>query len=159
MRELKPMEINEVWCFFREYIGRIIIILGVFFIFIAVLLMSRVYQWNFSIFFLLGVALMIVGSALHFESFKWKVPSLRGLGTILMYISPFFMALAVVAMVFAVPEEAVMMPIYGEHGSSNARFMVVLLRRPYVWLAEPFMLTGLVMLIFGFLLKLASDAL
>jgi len=156
-----------------EHTGRLMVILGAFFIVVAVLLMSRIYQWRFSLCFSLGVALISAGSALHFETFKWKVPSLQGFGTISIYIAPFFIALAVVATVFAVPEEAALTPIYGghdEHGSpfvyvapggsqSGAGFMVILLKRPYLWLVAPLMLTGLGLLAFGFLSKLYSEVL
>ena len=156
------------------------IILGASFIFIAVLYLTRVYQWVSSLSLFFGVTLITIGTALHLESFEWKVPSIDGLGTILMHVSPVFMTAAVVTLIFATPtEEMLILPPYwgpiedspfpvfipptytpGHYGQPRGRaqgdaYMSMILGRPYAWLATPLVLTGLGLLAFGFLLKFA----
>lgn len=179
-----PIEFRAILDFFRDAIGRIMIILGASFIFIALLHLNRVYQWVSSLSLLLGVTLIIIGTALHNESFKWKVPSIDGVGTILIYVSPVFMTAAVVALIFATPTgEGLILPPYygspddspfpvfipptytpGHYGQPRSGLspgsdvcMAMVLGRPYAWLAAPLVLTGLGLLAFGFLLKFVRD--
>lgn len=175
-----PIGIRPILDSFRDAIGRIVIILGAFFILIAVLYLRPAYQWVSCLSLLLGVTSIIIGIALHFEAFKWKVPSLEGLGTILMYVSPLFMAAALVTLIFALPtDKFLILPAYwgdiedsspffyipptytpGHYGQPRNRanpdwpvYISVITCRPYAWLAAPLVLTGLGFLAFGFLAR------
>jgi len=165
-----PVEIRAILDFFRDYTGRIMIALGAFLILISFLFLTRVYQWVSFFSFSIGATMIIVGFALHFESFKWKVPSIGGVGTILVYVSFVFMTAAVVTAFFAVPIGATAVPAHGsssaidEHGSPIAwvsrtsNTIKMWLERPSAWLATPLMIIGLGLLALGFLLRFASDA-
>lgn len=162
-----PIEVRAILNFFAECMGRFMIILGIFCIFVAVFFMSAMYQWDFCSSWLFGVTLVIIGSALHRESFKWKVPSIDGFATILTYIGPWFIAAAVTPVVFAVPQKIYGIPSYGGVDPDGSPFLfvtpgnvskdvthiLVRLERPYAHLAGPLVLTGLGLLGFGCLLK------
>lgn len=152
------MEIRSILDFIRDHVDAMVISLGIFSIFIALLLLTRVYQYVSSVMWLFGVSLIIVGTALHFEPFQLKVPSRKGFGTLLMYISGLFMAAAVVATIFGVPTGLLIRPSDPWHPRTSSSTLISMsIERPYVWLAAPLMLTGLGILAFGFLLRFAND--
>lgn len=166
------IEIRAILDFFKDSIERIVIILGAFLFLISVLLLSPVYQWFSSLSLFFGVTLIIIGTALHFESFKWKVPSAKGLGAILIYVSLLFMAAAVATAILAVPKRIALLPVSGgrdEHDTprvsitpgafphKEGSILVMFTEHPYTCLAALLMLTGLGLLALGCLLKFAKD--
>ena len=155
------MKIRAILDFFRDSIELIMISLGIFSIFVALLLLTRVYQYGSSALWLLGVTLIIIGIVLYFESFQWKVPSVKGFGTLLICISFVFVAVAVVAIFFAVPRGLFIQPGDPLHPRPNSDTLIISMpiERPYVWLAAPLMLTCLGLLAFGFLLRFVDDIL
>jgi len=157
----------------KDSIDTILIVLGTFFIFLTVPSLTPDNQWFSALSLLTGVILVVAGVALHFESFKWKVPSLEGFGAIIIYASFVLMAVAVISAFFALPGGIAAIPAHessyravDEHGSPfgfitpgppSGYFLVVLLDRPNAWFATPLMITGIGLLVFGFLLKFARD--
>jgi hypothetical protein len=156
-----PIEVESIADFSKHSIGKILIASGAILLLVFILFLSHAYQWVSVFSVLLGVILMLVGTALHFESFEWKVPSLEGFGTILIYLSPLFMATALATAMFAVPIGLAVTPYYdsatseGYYPRLHAIFM--LLEQPSAWLATPLMMTGLGFLALGCILKFARD--
>ncbi len=145
--------------FLKEYMGRIVAALGGLSILTAALFMTRLYQVVSSISFVVGVALVLSGIALHYETPRWRMPSLEGFGTVLMYVAPIFMATAVVTSIFVVPIGADIIPQRSmwTGRSATGAILIIFYERSFIWLTSPLMLAGLGLLAFGFVLKFIGE--
>jgi len=167
------LEINvrAIFDYARDSIDKILIVAGVFFIFLTVPLLTPADQLLSALSLLVGVISTIIGVGLHFESFSWKIPSLQGLGTIMIYVSFVFIALAVIFAFFTLPTAVIGIPAhwssygpldehgspfaYYTHGAPRGYFLAMITDRPTAWLAPPLLAVGLGFLCLGFILKSA----
>lgn len=152
-----PINLRAALDFLRNVIGRIMVLAGFLFLVISVLLFTPMYQWLFAVSFFLGVFLIIFGIALHFESFTLKVPSREGWGTILICVSAFCIASALIVALFAVVGETHILPTSFRRGAEN--IILISLARPNAWLAPILIWAGVGFFVFGLLLKLSREIL
>ncbi len=148
-----------VSAFLKEYMGRILVSLGGLSILTAAFFMTRMYQVVSSTSLVVGVALVLFGVAIHYESPEWSIPSLEGFGTVLMYTAPIFMAAAVVTSIFVIPIGATTIPQSSmwTGRSSTGGILIIFYERSYIWLTSPLMLAGLGLLAVGFVLRFIGE--
>ncbi len=146
--------------FLSGIIDKVLIIAGAFFLVLTLLFFTPAYQWFSLVFLLLGVAFMVVGVILHFESFELKVPSMEGWGTISICASAILMTLAVGVALYAVAGRAYLLPAFQRAGGRlPAVYYVYLLTlvHPNLWLAPILASVGIALLVLGFFLKFYRD--
>lgn len=135
--------------------GRLMVAAGIFLVIFAVLQFTPAYQWFSFASFLFGVFLIVTGIAVHFESFRVKVPSKEGWGTILMCLSVLCIAAAVTFLFYAEVGRAYIMPTSFRRGAE--KLILIDLARPTAWLAPILFWTGIGFLVSGFVLKFSKE--
>ena len=105
---------------------------------------------------------MEVGLVLHFESLKFKIPSLEGWGMVSIFVSVVLMALAVGFAFYAVPGSPISLPVFMSESAMYGRpppvyRVIVPLVHPSLWLAPILMFGGIALMILGIFLKFFGD--
>jgi len=151
------IDFRPVLDFFREAMGKVLVLIGFFLLISSVALFSKAWQYSSLTSLVLGVFLVVVGIVVHYESPTLKFPSREGWGTILVCVSALFFATAVGFFLFAVPGSVWAMPAaWGRRGVGEV-ILLVDLTRPSAWLTPILIWAGIGVFGFGVLLKFSRE--
>lgn len=149
--------LGEVSDLLTNYNGKILIVAGIAFFVLGVLFMSQIaspYYWVSALGFLLGPVLLCAGFLIESEfassGFAGK------LGSIFLLISSAFLGGFLAAAMYRVIVEVTLIPIVfrGHIAGWMESFTT---SNPLAWLASPFLIAGLCILISGLVLKIYSE--
>jgi hypothetical protein len=143
----------SVYYYVREYLGKIMILIGVVLLVLGVLslnLFGSIYSAG-SLFF--GIILLFFGFFAQLGFFWGNLRSLGGVGTILICVSVASFALSIAVAQFLEVRSIAYGPVIS-HGTVLGWAGFLITDRPFTWMSDVLMQLGLTLLVIGIVLKI-----